>query len=580
MVDQKKQPKKLITYIGADTVFYENLKLFIAEKHSNLGVELKKIFSVDEKEIQSYINLFREERPQVILVDLSQAGKSFLHLARVWQRQNFYKKIHMIGLLDYGQSREELTQALSASLRAVHIKSSELDSIVYNIIAFGFEDKFENHGFATAELSDELMKAYFLCKPTVVTEEFLELESDFNLLPGQEVKIKSHWTEKAIVRSQFCRLETQSMERTYYNLKYSQKFKFMHMDPVDLEGLSRDEAKLKIKRRNELVQESQYRLSKWVADNYYNSSPKHFRVFVIDKEGVFYQDSRPTDQNSFVFRCQPFLNTPEMELKVAYPHMIIYHLEDVDEEELEANADIAHTYNETRTLQILLKSLKKIYPAKERPYVVVFNSKEYETEYLQKTLDYKNIVAYGDSLSVDLATKLIKMLEKKMEPSFPPPTKSRIVFNKNMEESFAEIESEISVVACSEADIYFDVDFDIDLHTVIKIYKPFPMFVTIITPPEGSKVTSKYYGIIHGIGEEEKQALRRYVNSIFFRELDLERAKDAEEIEKLKQEFMQKRKEEAEAAKKKTEAEAGLKRKEEEERAKAKAEAQRDSNAT
>lgn len=578
MSKKQNQPEKLITYIGADNVFFQNLKDYIAQKHSNLAVTFNKYFSVDEKEIQSFLVRFMEERPLIILIDLSKATQSLLHIARVWERQNFYRKIHIIGLLDYGQTREDLTQALSASLKCVHIKSSELEAVAYSILAFAFQDKFENHGFATAEV-DEVINAYFLGKTVKVSSDFIDIESDYNLLPGQEVQVKNYWNANKILRSEFCQLEEQLTGQNYYSYNYYQKLRLLHVDPIEpKEDETDDEIKVRQQKRKELIEEAKFKLKKWVSSNIHDSSPKYFVTFVIDKFGTFFIDNKPTDQYQFIFRSQPFLNNPEKELEKLSPHFIAYNLENVSDEELEANADIAHTYNDTRTLQLIVKSLKSIYRKRFKPYIVVFNSKDYETDYLQKTLDYENIIAYGDELSIELTLQLIRILQTKLEPTFPRQTNSEIIIKKTSSQSFCEIQSSITMVACSEMDIYFNADFDIAPMTVLKVYSPFPMFVTVMPPPNGSSISSQFYGLIHGIGEEEKMELRKYVNSIFFRELNQEKEKDAEEVEMVKQQYLEQkqREEEERLAKEKEEKEKEEARKKgEEERAKALAEAEK-----
>ena len=83
--------------------------------------------------------------------------------------------------------------------------------------------------------------------------------------------------------------------------------------------------------------------------------------------------------------------------------------------------------------------------------------------------------------------------------------------------------------------------------------------------PETSKFQSEYYGIIHGIGEEERQELRRYVNEIFFRDLEAQKKAEADEIAAQKEAYVLKKQQEAEeAARLEAEAEAARLAEEEE----------------
>jgi tetrahydromethanopterin S-methyltransferase subunit A len=90
------------------------------------------------------------------------------------------------------------------------------------------------------------------------------------------------------------------------------------------------------------------------------------------------------------------------------------------------------------------------------------------------------------------------------------------------------------------------------------------MYITVLPAPEHTTISSQYYGIIHGIGEEERKELRRFINSVFFRTLDTEKANDANEVAKIKQQYVQKQEEAIEEKKKIAAAEA--KEKEEEQK--------------
>jgi colicin import membrane protein len=70
------------------------------------------------------------------------------------------------------------------------------------------------------------------------------------------------------------------------------------------------------------------------------------------------------------------------------------------------------------------------------------------------------------------------------------------------------------------------------------------MYVTVTAPPKHVRIPCDYYGLIHGIGEEERKELRRHINSVFFRAKELKRQAEKDEVEKLKQQAIAKKQEE------------------------------------
>ena len=93
------------------------------------------------------------------------------------------------------------------------------------------------------------------------------------------------------------------------------------------------------------------------------------------------------------------------------------------------------------------------------------------------------------------------------------------------------------------------------------------MYITVAPIPEKTKIQSQYYALINGIGEEERKELRRYINSVFFRDLENQKSEDAEKVEALKKQYLDKQNA-AEKEAQEREAEAAKKEKELEDKAK------------
>jgi hypothetical protein len=530
---------KKVLYLGSDRSFFENLKQkFLEQVHKE--VLFHSVESESDEEIQSHINLIRDARPQLVLVDYSKNEKAMLHLTRICMRQNKLYPVKFIGLADYKQGGSVILTAIMAQLTCVHIKSSELDSLIFNMFILGF-DLNKGHAFAMAELNDPI-SVFYACKAGKISIDEIHIESNIPIQANQELEIRNYWSKNQIISSNRVQCLESSQENLYYNFNYSQRLKIHHgkefiRDP----DWSEEEFNQKFSEYEELVENSKYRLKKWINENINDSKPKFLKAYIVDKEGVFFDNKPLTDTYDFVFRVQPYIKDVQDEIKKTRPQLIIFNLEDVDPKVLEANPDLSYMFNNSRMLQHLIRNLREMFQPDDQPIVVVFNAKEHDSVHYQRILKYTNILAVKEEMRSELVLKMANMLKEKIKPKLPTPGKFEMFIDKNTELSYVEVESQVELIACSENDLYFNSDSNIAIGSVMRVSLPVPMYITVVPYPEKTRVDAGYYAIIHGIGEEERKELRRYINDIFFRDLEFDKAKDAEEIEAMKQKYLEER---------------------------------------
>jgi hypothetical protein len=562
--EEKKNAFKVI-FVGDDKSYFGLIKDKFASDFKAIKLEYEQLYKETGMEIQSLIVDIFKKKPRIIFVDLSKHTSEMLHLARVLARLNSVIKPQIFALADYNQGITPLQRAVIAGVRCVHIKGAELDAVCFDAIAFAFPDKLENHDFAMAKLEDSV-NAYIPVKVGIVSTTGVRVESNFPVAPGNQYNLLNFWTNKGLMKSSGTQCKSQIQEGLYYNYDFSQEFAFEYVAPVDKEDKEPDVIEQLEKERLQVLEESKSRMIDWVKNNPKFSKLKVLKTLIVDKDMTIYKDQPLSDEFSFVIRCQPYLHQVKKELTHINPHLIVYNMEDVDPEELEANEDIAHTYNETRTLQYILKVIHSMQGY--TPFIIVFNAEGYSTDKLQKVLNYSQIMAYSEKLNVELVHKMATMLDKKLNSQYQSATEC-IYLEKEHPSSYAEIEIDIELVGCSENDLYFNAAVDLPYKTVLRVNLPAPMYVSVTSAPNGSTVSSDYYGLIHGIGEEERQELRRFINSVFFREKEAARAAEKEAFEQAKIDAIKRKEEEAQKA-----AEEAQRLKEEEEKAKQEAEAQ------
>lgn len=563
---KKKAMENGVIYLGEDQGYWESLKQGFA-KYKQIKFDFELRFEKDPLKIQSFIPFVFEKKPKVLFVDLSKNCDEMLHILRAQKRTNMNIKPFIIALVDYNQGKEVLQQAVMAGAKCAHIKSGEVDSVIFDSLAFAFSNALEDHGFATCKLQDN-SSVFIPAKAGVISAGGMRIESDFKIIKEEKYFLHNYWSKRNLLKSPLAKARNQEIEDLFYNYEYAQEFSFQFVKPIEVDESMEEEQVEQIKQELQFaMKESKMAMQGWIESNRERSKPKLIKCVVIDKELNFYIDQPLTDSYNFVIRCQPFLKKVKKELLKIMPHMIVFHFEDVDPAEREANEDIAYMFNDNKNLQYLVKVIKSI--DDYQPFLVVFNS-EHDTKKLQKVLNYPQIIAHKETINPEVVVKMASLLEQRLYGEEQVFSDNVVILDKKHPATYVEIEVPVVIHACSETDIYFECDEELDYGTILRMDHPAQMYITICEHPKFSKAQTKYYAIVNGIGEDEVQDYRKFINSVFFRDKMAAREAEAEDFEQKKVNF-QKKKEEEEAKRIEEEKQKAL----EEEELKAQEEAQR-----
>ncbi len=536
-----------IVYIGSDQKFFENVKEQLKKMVKTVDFHFETWFSDDPKVIQSYILKNKEVKPKAFIVDQSLNEDSILHFARTLQRENTLTKVPLLSVIDYSQGKISIFKAVMSKIKCIHVKGQEFEAICYDLLNFVYPDKVENHRFVTAELN-EMIRIFHPGKVNIINENFLKCESDFSFELKQPLRLKNFWENRKIIKTDLSMLIKEDQKNIYYDYKFSQVFQLAHAEAVvRTDTMTDDDYNYRQKKRTKDINQSRADLGTWIIENKKYSNPKLIKVLSIDKDHHFYNLQPLTNKYSFQLRNEPFLQNTQIELLKYTPKIIIFNLEIINEETLKSNEDIAYSYNDSRKLQHLIKCCREMFP-QNPPVILCFNSQERDTKYFQANFSYKNIMAIQDEFTAETGLKLIQSFVDKISANMKSPKDDDVYIPRGSDLSYIEIEDEITIKGCSENDIYFNSTKSFSNGHVFRLNLPVPMYITVVEKPNWTIVKSQYYGIIHGIGTKERQSLRRFINSVFFRDLDLAKAKDEEEVENLKLAYIKKQQDAIEKA--------------------------------
>jgi hypothetical protein len=532
-------PNLLFYYFGDDEAYFRTL---VGEfnKTTRLSITFERIFESEEKKIQSlYLKIFKN-KPACVFIDFSKHSQDYLHLARIMSRTPMEHSLVTVGLVDYLSPQEILMESIATGVNLTHIKSAESFDVVFDVAKLVSPSEAVEHGFATATLKEN-WEGGIPVKVGYVHAGGLHFETDFKLEKGDRFRMNHHWAEKKIVPSREFFVQEVSSKNLYYHFQYAIDVEFLFVDEfLPPEGMEIERIEERKIERDELIHFHRKQLSSWIDDNASLSQEKKAKVLVVDREFHFYDHQQRTDKHAYTIRCVPNIEDIGVELDRMEPQVIAFAME--SEEELGKEVK-----NSTAQLSRLVEAVRVKFQDAP-PFLVVFNS-EADSKNLQETLGYPHIMATTNSLSVDVMVRMADIFDKKMAQSVVmQKTKIRgqnpkkVFLKKTNLASIAEVLLPITVVKLSETDMILQSETPLTVGMNLHLLNPVDMFVNI-QPTKTQSKSPEYHGLIHCLGEDQKKELRKFVNSVFFREHDAKVSADAEGFRLLNEAKLQQREE-------------------------------------
>ena len=518
----------LFYYFGDDEAYFKTLHGEM-RLHCRMAFDLKKVYESDEKKIQSLFLTIYKTKPACIFIDFSKNTQDYLHLARIIARTPLEHSMVTVGLVDYLSPPEVLMESIATGVSLTHIKSAESFDVVYDMMSLLAPGQMA-HGFATASLKEN-WDAGIPVKIGYIHNEGLHFETDYKLSKGANIILNHHWSQKKTVPSKTVTINNITSMNIFYQFKYAVDAEFMFIDeflpPEGMEPATIEEKKAE---REDLIHYHRKQLNRWIDDNLSRSFEKRAKVLVVDNEFKFYQDQQRTDKHPYTIRCVPFLQDVGLELDRFQPQVIAFAIDKPEKDTPK---------NTPQALEHLVNAIKNKF-SDISPFIIIFNT-EFSSKQCQDNLQYANIMAVKGEMSVDLLVRMADIFDKKlatMPIAVPKNNEKRVYIKKTNSASISEIMIPVTVVKLSETDMIFQTDVPLVVGSNLHMTEPVDMFVNVQLTKNQGKVP-EYHGLIHCLGEDDKKELRRYVNTVFFRDHDAQVNAEAEEFKKLNEAKLQ-----------------------------------------
>jgi hypothetical protein len=225
----------------------------------------------------------------------------------------------------------------------------------------------------------------------------------------------------------------------------------------------------------------------------------------------------------------PFFTDHSAEIDRFRPQVIAFELETGD-----------NTHNNLESLKKLVSTLMSSF-ADLNPFIIVFNSTITSQE-IQGSIQYKNVLAHNEEMSAEMLIKLADMLQKKVTTTDAKSKEKllkRFFINKTNRASIGEIVKQVKLIKLSETDLVLQSDSTFPPGTNLHFTAPVDMFVHLTPSPKPSGKMPEYIGYIHCISENDKKELRKFINSVFFRDLDAQKSAESDEFKNLNEQKLQ-----------------------------------------
>lgn len=512
--------KLLFYYFGDDEAYFRALQGEF-KKHANADIDFQRIYESKDTKIQSLFLKVFSLKPTCVFIDFSKNTQDYLHLARIISRTTLEHDMLLVGLVDYLSPPEVMEESLATGARLNFIKSAETFDVAFAVSNLCLPNANMQHGFANASLKEDV-ETGILCKVGFVRPEGIHIETDHILSAGDRVIVKHHWLEKRVVPSRQMFVKEVSTSNMFYQFKNNAELTFQFVDEfIPVEGMDDETIQNKKIERDDLVAYHKNKLKKWIEVSQTDGSEKRAKVLVVDYLFHFYQDQPRTDKHAFTIRCIPFLKDIRSELDRLKPQIVAFQID-----------------QEHNTLESLQQLVKACEPG---TFIIVFNSTVRSQE-LQQNTEYQQIIAYSEELSPEILLKMAEALQKKLSSSGAVANSGPKVFlKKTHPSSLAAIMKSVTIMKISESDMVIQSDYPFAAGTNLHFTKPVTMVVNIKPVEKPSGKIPEFYGVIHSLGEVEKKELRRYVNSIFFRDHDARVNAETDEFKKLNESKLQER---------------------------------------
>ncbi|MBT3236284.1 MAG: hypothetical protein HN353_10070 [Bdellovibrionales bacterium] len=555
--EKREDPIVRIGYIGQDNRYWRVINTKLSDAYPPMRFLFFDYDLRDRRPDRGVIHRLRKNRVTILYVDLSLDTEEGVYLLRKLSSIRATKNIMLIALCSFKQRDQLIDQVIGAGAKALHLKSGEFFDAYHSAAALGFTQQANEVPYISVEIEHndkvgELLQLSSIYKLGLAVEGNIEFQvgASGEFLHNIPTKVFSSRTFKVV---------GDKIDNHFYNYSHGYKLEPLYVDSTHWESVevvkdekgseveitTLDPEKIKGKKVYTTMVEREYsdddlKLHRQQSANNFKTWIKHqeqqslkvgVKVLVLDRGLSLLQHVPQSDlyENPTLFRFQALLEDPQEELVRYRPSLIIVRFEEAPRPS-NRQADVKDgaveeerpqiLVNDQAAVEALIVEVKKI--ENYRPVILLFNMFDYTSVDLQKEYNYPKMMAMPVQIALDPILKLAERfrLQKSQDDYSDCPAP---LLRPDRSESWIKYRHMVTIISLSESDIHFVCEEKMENFSVLFFEFPVKMLVTTTPFQDGSPFINTpncYHGVISGVVTKEKQLLRRYINSICFKDVD------------------------------------------------------------
>jgi hypothetical protein len=375
------------------------------------------------------------------------------------------------------------------------IKGCEDKNIIYDALEFSLTERIPHPHYALARNLDFSIPCFLALRLTSVTREQFTFSTDFEFSVDDVLESKIYIDEGVVLKDS--KITSTAEGCNSYNYYYSYSAQIPFAGPWD-----------------EINEDSllQPVFESWLETNKDQLVEKGVGVLIYDDRLSTFKEYLAGEykkQFGIVLRSNSGID--ENLIERSLPGVIIIQFEPTQEE---VPSNCVNFFNNFESIKAIVNKVEDISSTKNYdPFIMVFNTEAID-DLLQQFCSYEKILTSKMEFSLSLMEDL---LEKYNKSKHMENVLLRYYFSRSCTQNIFYIESRLIITGLTEHEMTFVSEHSFPLFTVVKIDKPFIMYLTIVPQKRmlaNIKGMNHYLAFIHSIDEHDKEELRQLINYI------------------------------------------------------------------
>ena len=558
-----------IVYLGFNTSYYQTIEDYFKTFCPDQKIDFYRLTPVEHSELYHFFSDILHITPHVIYLDFTEEIETMRLLGNFLKGDRFFTSIPIVGIFN---TKDE-SYSLGLGLDFIFVKGGEIQDAIYFPLFLTRPELIKKPKYARTILKQktEMMSEV---KINLITSNMAYVEGDLFFKEGEGVALDSPQKTKQSIDfldKQF-RVKSIKTDGLYDNYLYRYTLEFVFTQDsknivIDYERTLKQELNevkkirmIKEMKRKMRVQEREYseerrrrykKHERWLREKREESAPhKKSKVLIIDKRmRIFKEGSLEQFSNlPFSLHTQTFLEEEFDILEKIRPDVIAlefmsdfdmsldkvydFQFDEIIKQNLKykilskesgQNKEIVEEIRLKRQSELseIAKMIQKIKSMDHyTPIVILFRGRYLKSESLQKNYSYPFLLVYENSIQLDSLTNLVGIYERKRGGShFKDIEGAHYFVSPNDPLRFCLIKNQIEIRTLTENEITFFSHLELETFH-FRMDFPVRMRVHLVPISEDCffverKGKKLYWGLLHGMSEDDKKKLRRYVNETY-----------------------------------------------------------------